>query len=250
MWHRSQRFRGVATSVGVALALLTTTGDGSPVQATVACVSIEAPGEVVFRTLGRGSNPGDPPSAPENYSKLVDEFDRRPDAWGGAFVDGDTLVVNYLGARTDAWQTIEQLEIVEGVTLCPSTVSLTQLHEATEAMSDTMTYDAGVSGYGPRYSTSSIAVDVRDEGATTFVRSHAADLDVPLEIRVDPATPVPASRYGDSGGAVYLDVGSGSARAVGIISGSNNSGGGTLNCRSYYSPLQNLWFNAGTVDAS
>lgn len=197
MRQRAPRFWGVATSAGVALALLATAGAGSPVQTsdTVGCVSIEAPGEVVVRTLGQGSTPGDPPSAPENYTKLVEEFDRRPDAWGGAFVDGDTLVVNYLGNRTDAWQTIERLGIVEGVTLCPSTVSMTQLHEATEALSGTMTYDAGVSGYGPRYSTSSIVVDVRDESVITLARAQGAALDVPLEIQVDPAIPVPASRY-------------------------------------------------------
>jgi hypothetical protein len=51
---------------------------------------------------------------------------------------------------------------------------------------------------------------------------------------------------GDSGGAIYLDQGA-EAQAVGI-SGTNNSGGGPMNCRSYYSPLNGLWFNARQID--
>lgn len=53
---------------------------------------------------------------------------------------------------------------------------------------------------------------------------------------------------GDSGGSVYRDQGDFEALAVGIISGSNNGGFGLSNCRTYYSPLNGLWFDAGQVD--
>lgn len=48
---------------------------------------------------------------------------------------------------------------------------------------------------------------------------------------------------GDSGGAVYLKVSNG-VRAVGIISGTNNGGGGLSNCENYYSPVKFLWTTA------
>jgi hypothetical protein len=42
---------------------------------------------------------------------------------------------------------------------------------------------------------------------------------------------------GDSGGSVYQQSGSGSAYAVGIISGDNGQGSGWTNCRNYFTPI-------------
>lgn len=42
---------------------------------------------------------------------------------------------------------------------------------------------------------------------------------------------------GDSGGAVYQENGTLDAYAVGIISGTNNEGGGWTNCRNYFTPI-------------
>lgn len=47
---------------------------------------------------------------------------------------------------------------------------------------------------------------------------------------------------GDSGGAFYQQSGSG-ALALGIISGTNNSGGGPTNCRNYYTPVNLFYFS-------
>jgi hypothetical protein len=43
--------------------------------------------------------------------------------------------------------------------------------------------------------------------------------------------------HGDSGGAVYLQRANGTAYAIGVISGTNNRGGGWTNCRSFYTPI-------------
>lgn len=43
---------------------------------------------------------------------------------------------------------------------------------------------------------------------------------------------------GDSGGPVFLQTGSGTAQAVGIISGTNNQGASFTNCRNYYTPIK------------
>ena len=44
-------------------------------------------------------------------------------------------------------------------------------------------------------------------------------------------------RDGDSGGSVYLRLLGGTAAAVGIVSGTNNSGGLFTNCRNYFTPV-------------
>lgn len=48
---------------------------------------------------------------------------------------------------------------------------------------------------------------------------------------------------GDSGGAVYLQSGTGNAIAVGVISGTNGQGAGPANCRNYYSPMSSFYVN-------
>ena len=48
-------------------------------------------------------------------------------------------------------------------------------------------------------------------------------------------------RSGDSGGAYYMQSGASGATAVGVISGTNNSGGGAYNCRNYYSPMNTFY---------
>jgi hypothetical protein len=167
----------------------------------VACQSIDRPDQVVERRVGAKGTPGSPPSSAENYTKLVEVFDAQPRNWGGAFADRDTLVVQYVPEQQSsesAWSVIKDLGIVEGVTLCPSSTSLEDYSSAMTSAAETLTFKAGVAGYGPQYDTGAIVVDVFPGAARADLELALPDMSAPFEFRTETGQPEPASRYYDS----------------------------------------------------
>lgn len=74
-------------------------------QAVPARPAVAAAPATHVKVLGKRTyaRPGSPPRAAENYAKLEKLFAADPQSWGGAYVDGDVLVVKTVGqpaART------------------------------------------------------------------------------------------------------------------------------------------------------
>ena len=106
---------------------------------------------------------GHPVNVEENYSALVDTvFNADPDSWGGAYVDGDELMVKVVDlAADDAVATLRSAGIRDGVRVAPSTVSIAELKD----LRDRIVAAAlpGVVSVGPQYASSTVVVGITKE---------------------------------------------------------------------------------------
>jgi len=101
---------------------------------------------------------GHPDAVEENYSVLFETlFHEAPGDWGGAYVDGDTLVVNTVRYTPDeATSILSQLGVTRAVTVKQVTESISDL----KALRDSIVAAAlpGVTSVGPQYASSKVVV--------------------------------------------------------------------------------------------
>src|SRR5689334_8344783 len=139
------------------------------------------------------SHPGAPVNASNNYIRLQKSFATDPAHWGGAYVDGNALVVKYVGAsHARAVRSVTALGVSGAVRLQAADVSLADLDAALAAAAAVLQGRADVVGWGPNYANSSLKVEV--------VTADPALL-AALEAAVPPSVPVevvPGQRLGSS----------------------------------------------------
>lgn len=177
-------------------------------------------GQVRIATSPRQSNPGNPDQAIENYTKLEAEFDRHPDRWGGAFVDGDSLVVRYFGvSEAQARKTLESINVRVGIRLEKGQASYGQLIDSTlRANRDLKSSGAGFATIGPDWAAGEVAVeaDRNDPRVASVLGKLNAPKNVKFAVRQSVAAKgLPKSRYYDTvryfgGSAVKMSNGSSS----------------------------------------
>lgn len=165
-----KKARTIATSAVGALTLLT---------AIPASASSSDPAPAVVDDFEElvSAVPGDNPDVLSIYQILVEEvFPRSPDMWGGAYIDGDSLVVKHLfESETGAAGALESagIVLVRGLKLEHTTVSLATLNAERDRLSD-LELDHLIE-IGPQYSESRIVVGV-DEGDTEDIDVTASTL--------------------------------------------------------------------------
>lgn len=119
--------------------------------------------------------PGNPIAVGENYTLLTEEvFNSHPEEWGGAFVDGDNLVVlTVTRSIAEATTYLSSLNITRGIDVRQAAHSLTELDAAVETILEDG-LPTGASSVGPQYSLNSIVVGISDE--TQFANANLPEL--------------------------------------------------------------------------
>jgi hypothetical protein len=133
-----------------------------------------------------------------------------PDEWGGAYVDGDYLVVNTVTRSTrDATKLLEALNLSAPIRVEAVPFSMAELADVTDALAGDPALAGSYASIGPDYSHSRVVVglltgdDARDPGATPQLGSLAITETgdsrgaVPIAT-YDGGTPQSTSRYFDS----------------------------------------------------
>ena len=143
--------RIVAVAAGVAL-LLPTAGcapDGGP--------ATPRPGSVG----PTGASPGGMPDVLVAYNAVLPELSLHPAAWGGAYAEGDELVIKYTGTEAAAAATLARLGVQRGYRLLATDVSIADL-DAQVAAFRKRADAAGIrySVIGPEYRESRVTVGI------------------------------------------------------------------------------------------
>lgn len=82
--------------------------------------------------------------------------------WGGAYIDGDVLVIKTVGYSVEeATKKLASAGITEGMQVVASTVSLARLDELTAKAE--VVDPSNIVSVGPQYATSKVAVGVRED---------------------------------------------------------------------------------------
>jgi hypothetical protein len=107
------------------------------------------------------ARPDTPEHVSDNYTRLQPLIERDPSHWGGAYADGDHLVVKYVSqSRGQAQAVLKAEAIVRGIRLVETDVSLTDLERAKKAVGEVLSRDSRAVSWGPDYESSSIHVEV------------------------------------------------------------------------------------------
>jgi hypothetical protein len=206
--------RAIEKAALLAVLLATTaavSAAGSPLSVTA------TPDVAPFATaLSTPAKPGNPPNVAQNYATLLEKFfDPHPDMWGGAFVDGDVLVVNAVGYPVDqAVALLADAGVTQGIRVVASTRSIAQLEKLTDEAASL--YADNIVSVGPQYATSTVAVGVRSNDISQRTALAAIDPSAFTVYQTAPASTT--SRYWDTspfyGGAEIVLTGSGSGSGV------------------------------------
>lgn len=176
--------------------------------ATALCISVvvapelgQASETTQQRLLGTAS--GDPLQVPDNYTRALPVFDNDPTHWGGAYADGDVLVMKVVGQSLDEAQAaLQKAGVTDGVRLLGSEQSIALLSKTQEAAEQVLksTDMKNVNTWGPKYRDSSIVVGVSDADGTLQEKLAAAELPggPKIVVEVVPGQPSPSSRYYDT----------------------------------------------------
>lgn len=107
-----------------------------------------------------------PEHVSENYERVLPLFAQDPAHWGGAYADGDLLVVKFVGqSLRQAQAVLQSKKVVRGVRLVATDVSLSDLEQAKKAVEDVMSGDPRGVSWGPDYPSSRIHVEVTKSDA-------------------------------------------------------------------------------------
>jgi hypothetical protein len=110
---------------------------------------------------------GTPEHESDNYARVLPIFEKDPAHWGGAYADGDVLVVKFADqSRSQAQATLQSKKIVRGVRLVGVDVSLSDLARAKAAVEKVLSRDSRAVSWGPDYESSTIHVEVTTTDAT------------------------------------------------------------------------------------
>lgn len=161
---QSARRRSIVLICGVAtLALMSTS--------TNIALADEPTNELSSLSEMTAAVPGNPANVGDNYYLIQTElFFEHPDSWGGAFVDGDDLVVNYVDqTESEALAALERIGVDTSVAIRVQSVeaSMSSLQEQVGAISDGVTARGidGVTSVGPQYSESRVVVGAEQDSA-------------------------------------------------------------------------------------
>jgi len=196
----------------MALALAANTG------ATALTASAGPPRPNVHILSDRPETAGQPVDVLKNYALAEELFVQEPTRWGGAYVDGDSLVVKFAsGTIEEAQDLLKAQGVSSGVTLQPTNISMAELTAANAALAANAKANTTITSFGPDYASSSLAVDVTNADAPTLAALNSASAGVgnlvPIDVVEGVNRPVlAASRYFDSipyagGNAIALSNG-------------------------------------------
>jgi hypothetical protein len=146
--------------------------------------------------LPRGGTPGSPIDVESNYSLLIEKFfDPAPALWGGAYVDGDTLVVLAVNLSVlEASRLLSDAGITRGITVAKGQRSIAELDELTEkavALGAKTLVSAG-----PMYARQQVVVGLTSDD--DVIRRRLAEIDSAAYSAYLTAPPSSASRYYDT----------------------------------------------------
>ena len=169
------------------------------------------------RQTGRHRHPARLIAPWKNYEAISKLMEASPKNWGGAYVDGDVLVIKYVGVTEGEAETAgAEAGVIGAVRYVPGTNSLAKLEQAKSAISKTMALGSGVVGVGPNYVTGGLDVEATSADPTILqtIESLVPDSAIPVEVHdVGGNIPVPSgTRYYDTraywgGNAVELSGG-------------------------------------------
>ena len=75
--------------------------------------------------------PGSPVDVLDNYQIYETLAAQEPTLWGGAYVDGDSLVIKYVGQTSaEATKRLHDARVVRGIRLVSTTISVADLQDA------------------------------------------------------------------------------------------------------------------------
>lgn len=172
-----RRHQAASTIIGLFVAL------GAGVLAAPAAGADDTP-SVKLVTDHPNSQPGSPDRAPENYGIALKLFEGDPELWGGAFVDGDVLVIKYANQTlADAEERLQQAGIYGAVKLEATSVSFGALERAQSSLDDLAGARNDFASWGPNYADSSVAIDVSGDAVGIEKAVYATLGAVPATIR-------------------------------------------------------------------
>jgi hypothetical protein len=200
-----RRRRGIALAVVVAVVVL--------VIATPVAQGNGLLGRIDFHHLTAGAlsgNPkrwpvGDGSESPDASSvlgwyQIVDaQFVEHPDDWGGAFMDGDSLVVNSV-RRTgpQAVTALRALGVGNGVFVQEASISLAKFDRLGSAVVTDRALGPMIASVGPDYRTGELVVGVRDGGDLAAAEARLQEV---LRQQGAGSIPYRIERGGTPGGA-------------------------------------------------
>jgi len=119
---------------------------------------------------------GQPVHAEENYGRLESEFALHGKSWGGAFVDGDVLVVKTTLPVEVASRRLSQIGVSGAIEIRPTAVSMVQLQILQDELSAARI--PGVIQFGPQYASGRLMIGVNQvsDSLKTFLASNDESL--------------------------------------------------------------------------
>lgn len=160
--------------------------------------SVQAADDPQQRLLGSPS--GDPMQVPDNYTKFLPLMEKDPGHWGGAYADGDTLVIKVVNqSLDDAQVALQDVGVSEGVKLLSAGQSMDSL-DATQGLVEKLLKTGSmehVSSWGPDYRKSSIRVTTSEiiPGLQKSLDAARLPTGPAVDVEVSPGVPQTASRY-------------------------------------------------------
>jgi hypothetical protein len=181
-------------------------GSGLTCTLFASLAQAEASPEVIIEdALTSPARPGDPEDAALNFTLIQDNlFSKQPNDWGGAYVDGEELVVKSISYDEDtAMRLLAEVGVTHGVQVVRADRSIADLQslsrEVWKLAGDT------VVAVGPQYSTSTVVVAVLEPSATDETFRDPADLAAirrigngAVKFYAQQGRPQAASRYTDA----------------------------------------------------
>lgn len=145
--------------------------------------------------------PGAPDRAVENYTLIEAELLLpHPDEWGGAYVDGNKLVVNTVTRSVqEARAELHRIGVRGPVEIQQVGTSMAALEAASQAVLSDDVVSEAVASVGPDYSQSRVVVGMRSDVDTTVAEARLDDVVAELAAADPEGTVIPLEAY--DGGA-------------------------------------------------
>lgn len=144
--------------------------------------------------------PGSPVDVLDNYQTYETLAAQEPTLWGGAYVDGDSLVIKYVGQTSaEATTKLQDAGVVRGIRLVSSTITMADLQQAQTAADTALQSDTSVVSWGPDYANSGLVVSTTTANAATLdALRTVVSQKVPVRVFQSDIRPSLTSRYYDT----------------------------------------------------
>lgn len=174
---------------------------GSVMAPTAAGASIAYPSDNV-QVVSEWSHPqpGSPVDVLANYQIYEELAGAEPTLWGGAYVDGDSLVIKYVGqTESEASAKLQNAGVLRGFRLSGATVTTADLQAAQTAADGVLKAYSGAVSWGPDYASSGLIVSTTTANAATLDALRAViSPKVPVSVVENAVHPSSTSRYYDT----------------------------------------------------